>query len=141
MSKNKIFTDLKQKKIRSVARKFKLRLIVVFGSAVKNRFHQKSDLDIAVYLENPDISFKEFSALIEELQNIFPEREVDVSILNHADPLFLKKILESCELVYGNPQELAKLKIYAFKRYLDHKRFFEMERKYVEKFIKSNLLR
>ena len=64
---------------------------------------------------------------------LHPDHEVDVAIINHADPLFLKKISERCRLLYGSPRRLAELKIYAFKRYQDHRRYLDLEREYVQR--------
>jgi len=64
---------------------------------------------------------------------LHPDHEVDVAIINHADPLFLKKITERCRLLYGSPRRLAELKIYAFKRYQDHRRYLALEREYVHR--------
>jgi hypothetical protein len=43
--------------------------------------------------------------------------------------------------VYGDPRALEELKIYAFKRYQDHRRFFAMERAYVERFLRERAVR
>ena len=53
--------------------------------------------------------------------------------MNHADPLFLKKILERCQLLYGSPRVLAELRMYAFRRYQDHRRFLALEQAYVKR--------
>jgi len=58
---------------------------------------------------------------------------VDLAVINRADPLFLKQILEPCRLLYGAPRTLAELKMYAFRRYQDHRRFLAMEREYVRR--------
>jgi len=58
---------------------------------------------------------------------------VDLATLDRADPLFLKKVLESCRLLAGSPRRLAELKIYAFKRYRDHRRYLPLERQYVDR--------
>jgi hypothetical protein len=55
-----------------------------------------------------------------------------MAILNHADPLFLKKVVERCRLLYGSPQRLERLKLFAFKRHQDYRRFLDLERRYVE---------
>jgi hypothetical protein len=60
-----------------------------------------------------------------------------VAILNRADPLFLKKITEHCRLLYGPPRAFYEFKIYAFKRYQDHRRFLAMERDYVARKIRT----
>ena len=69
--------------------------------------------------------------LVTDLQALVPGRDVDVALINGADPLFLKKITERCRLLYGSPSALHELKLYAFKRYQDHRRFLAMERAYV----------
>jgi hypothetical protein len=58
---------------------------------------------------------------------------VDLATLDRADPLFLKRVLESCRLLAGSPRRLAELKIYAFKRYQDHRRYLPLERAYVDR--------
>lgn len=65
------------------------------------------------------------------MQRVFPDREVDLAVIDHADPLFLKKILENCRLLYGDPRRLQRLRIYAFKRYQDHRRFLDLERAFI----------
>lgn len=112
-------------------------MLLLFGSAVSGREHTDSDVDLGLLLKNPNLGYRERAALQSELQQMFPEREVDLAILNHADPLFLKKVTERCMLIYGDTSELQSLKMYAFRRYQDHKRFLEMERRYV----KSHLAR
>ncbi|HEY7675694.1 MAG TPA: hypothetical protein VIG69_01380, partial [Candidatus Methylomirabilis sp.] len=69
------------------------------------------------------------------LQRHFPDRDVDLALINRADPLFLKKITDQCEILYGPMEELHRLKIYAFKRYQDHRRYFEMEGRFVDRFL------
>lgn len=106
-------------------------LLLQFGSSVTGKVHARSDLDLAALLDRPKISLRARAALLHDLQALFPDHEVDLAILNHADPLFLKKIMESCRLLYGDPRRLQRLGIYAFKRYQDHRKYFEMERRYV----------
>ena len=71
--------------------------------------------------------------LVEDLQALNRGRDVDIAILNRADPLLLKQITDHCELVHGALRDLYELKIYAFKRHQDHRRYFEQERRYVER--------
>jgi hypothetical protein len=92
-------------------------------------------VDIAVLLNSPQISFEEHADLLGDLQQVFPEREVDLALINHADPLFLKKITDNCQIIYGPVERLHHLKIYAFKRFLDHQKYFDMERRYAAKYL------
>lgn len=121
--------------LKDIAKKHGVALVLKFGSSVTGREHPGSDLDIAVLLDRSTITFQEHLELLQSLQPLFPDRELDLALINHADPLFLKKITENCELLYGAPEKLQALKIYAFKRYQDHARFFEMERRFAEKFL------
>ncbi|HJU06025.1 MAG TPA: nucleotidyltransferase domain-containing protein, partial [Nitrospiraceae bacterium] len=108
-------------------------LILQFGSTVTGAVHPRSDVDLAVLLQDGHPSLHKLAEIHHGLQECFPEREVDLAVINRADPLFLKKIMERCKLVYGSTRDLQELRIYAFKRYQDHRRFLEMERRYVER--------
>jgi predicted nucleotidyltransferase len=115
----------------AVARKHGIVLLVQFGSSVTGRVHPRSDVDLAVRLARPPDSLGALAELIHDLQRLFPDREVDVALLHRADPLLLRKITEACRLLYGSPRALHELKIHAFKRYQDHRRFLDMERRFV----------
>lgn len=127
-------TEDQRKRIADIAARHSLDVVLLFGSRVTGREHALSDLDIAIRTTGADLGYSGYARLLEDLQEVFSGREVDLSFINHADPLFLKKILEHCELLYGDAAKLQELKIYAFKRYQDHRRFFEMERAYAKRF-------
>ena len=116
----------------NIARRHGIELLLQFGSMVTGQVHPRSDLDLAVPFDRPIVSFEELADLRFELQRLNPDREVDLAILNHADPLFLRKITERCRLLHGSPRRLAELKIHAFKRYQDHRRYLALEREYVD---------
>jgi len=124
--------DPGKEEIAPIAEKHGMILLLRFGSSVKGTLHARSDVDLAVLLERLPSSLAEHSDLLEDLQRLFPEREVDLAFINRADPLFLKKITEACHLLYGSPRVLQELKIYAFKRYQDHRKYLDLERRYVE---------
>ena len=117
--------------LRELAQRFRIRLILQFGSTVTGRTHDRSDLDLAVKLDSADVSLQTVLEMQEALQTQFPGREVDLAILNRADPLFLKKILESCRVLFGTPQDLARLRLYAFKAHQDFLPYLELERRHV----------
>jgi uncharacterized protein len=117
--------------LEALARRRGIRLLLQFGSSVTGRLHAGSDVDLGVLLERVPESLHEFGDLAADLQALVPGREVDLAVLNHADPLFLKRVTEEAVLVYGSRRAFQELKIYAFKRYQDHRPYFEMERAYV----------
>jgi predicted nucleotidyltransferase len=126
--------------IESIAARYGLDMVLLFGSAVTGKGeHRRSDVDIAVRHKHRAIGFKEYADLLHELQQLFPEKEIDLSLMNHADPLFLFKITENCRLLFGDPRQLLELKIYAYKRFQDHRRYFNLERAYVNRFLKETV--
>lgn len=118
-------------RLEEIARTHGILLMLRFGSTVSGHTHPRSDLDIAVLLRRPALSFEELAELTHDVQALFPGQEVDLAVINHADPLFLKKITEHCSLLYGTPGRLLELKCYAFRRYQDHRPYLAMERDYV----------
>lgn len=66
-----------------------------------------------------------------DLQPLSPGREVDVAVLNHADPLFLNQVMESARLLFGSNRRFHELRLKAFKQYQDHRPFLALERAYM----------
>jgi predicted nucleotidyltransferase len=108
-----------------------IRLLLQFGSTVTGLVHARSDVDVAVLLERSRQTLAERGAMVHDLHALFPDRELDLAVLNHADPLFLKQVMDTARLLYGEPAELRRLQLLAFKRYQDHRKYFEMERRFV----------
>jgi predicted nucleotidyltransferase len=126
--------QMPQEDLERVASKRGIQLLLEFGSRVTGRTHPKSDVDLAVWLARPSLSLRELVDLQLELEALHPGvRDVDVAIINHADPLFLRRITEQCRLLYGSPRRLAELRMYAFRRYQDHRRYLPLEREYVHR--------
>jgi len=124
-----------QEDLKDIAQKHGIVLVLKFGSSVTGRMHLRSDVDLAILLDRSTITLQEHAELLQSLQPLFPDRELDLALINHADPLFLKKITDNCELLLGPPERLQALKLYAFKRYQDHRRYFELERQFAERFL------
>jgi predicted nucleotidyltransferase len=114
-----------------IARTHGIRLLLQFGSTVTGHVHARSDVDLAVLLDRPSLTLEARAALVHDLQALFPGVEVDLGILNHADPLFLKKVTDTCRLLQGTPAELRRLQLLAFRRYQDHRKYFDLERRFV----------
>lgn len=76
-------------------------------------------------------TFAPHADLIADLQALSPGREVDLTLLNRADPLLLHQVMERGRLVYGSPRRFDELRMLAFKRYQDHRPYLAMERAYV----------
>ena len=72
-----------------MARKRGLSLVVLFGSVAANAARPDSDLDIAVKFGEGDPGLPRILEVQAEISGLFRGREVDLSVLNRADPLFL----------------------------------------------------
>lgn len=126
------------KPIDEIAERYGVVLILQFGSTVTGKTHAQSDLDLAVLVGGAPLSFEDQLSLEAGLEALHPGRPVDFVDLNRADPLLLKKVTESCRLLYGEAQKLHELKILAFKRYQDHRKFLDMERAYVDRSVRES---
>lgn len=120
-----------QHALEKIAKRFGITLILQFGSSVTGNTHARSDIDLAIQRSGASLSFRDHAELTHDLQALFPTHEVDLALVDRADPLFLSKITEACRLLYGDPKALQRLKIYAFKRYQDHRRYLDLERRFV----------
>ncbi len=127
--------EIPREQLTRLAESFGIRLLLLHGSVASGQEHPGSDVDFAILLKERDKDYSRMAELHCELQRLLPHREVDLTSLNEADPLFLKKIMEKCRLVYGQPAEFYSFKMYAFRRYQDHKRFLAMERAYVSRIL------
>jgi predicted nucleotidyltransferase len=114
-----------------VAAKHGVIMVLRFGSSVTGKMHEKSDIDLAVQVERMPASLESYTDLLHDLQQLYPDQEIDIAFINRADPLFLKKITDACQLIYGSVRDLQRLKIYAFKRYQDHRKYLALEQRYV----------
>lgn len=119
--------------IGKIAQRFGLRLILQFGSTVRGMTHDRSDLDLAVQLNSFPVSLQTILEIQEALQVQFAGNEVDLVIVNRANPLLLQKIVESCRLLFGTPQDFARLRLHAFKAYQDFRPYLELEGRYVSR--------
>lgn len=116
-----------------VARRHGIALLIRFGSTVTGQTHSRSDADLGVLFDRLPQSLDEELRVIADLHAMGKGRPVDVAVLNRADPLLLKQVTDHAVLEYGTPERFAAFQRYAFKRYHDHRRFFDMEREYVER--------
>ncbi len=128
---------MEQKQLESIAREYGVVLLVQFGSTVSGREHARSDVDLGALLTDPAPSLRTLAALGADLQPLYPGRRIDLALINRADPLFLKKITEHCRLIYGTSRRLHELKMYAFRRYQDHRRYLALERAYVDRALRA----
>ena len=124
-----------KEKIKKIAEKFNLELVMLFGSRARGNYRADSDFDIAIKAKRK-INLQEELALIYEFSKIFSEK-IDLSIIK-PDPLLLHNISEDAILLFGSQDDFMKFKLYAFHCYNDYIPFLKKEADFVKKQI-SNL--
>lgn len=126
-------TDKQKKNINQLARKFGLKLAILYGSKAGGVTNQESDLDLAVMAETkPDLRL--FNQLYRAFSEIFQGEAVDVRFLNDADPLFLMQVVKNGCLLAGSRADFSELKIQANRRYIDDgRKYFP----YLEQLLKN----
>ncbi|MBP9669777.1 nucleotidyltransferase domain-containing protein [Candidatus Woesebacteria bacterium] len=113
-----------------IRQKYDLGLILLHGSQVSGDTHAKSDVDIAVLSKDRSKNLDSY-VLTSDLNEVFGVDSVDVTVLNHANPLLLKTVTDNAKLLSGTTTELFKLKLKAFHAYNDYLPYLKMESDFV----------
>ena len=110
-------SDSQKKDIESIAVKYGLRLLVLFGSQARGEANKKSDVDIAYSsYKNMDIAKENLMSL--DLYSVFGTSKLDLVNLSNASPLLLKRItnegiaLYEAEMSFFNNLYLYAMNIY-----------------------------
>ncbi len=111
----------------------KVEFALIFGSILKEHFNEESDIDVAVYLKQPPVNWRERLELQVELSTHFSQ-ELDLVILNSSDIIITMQVLANGELLINNdPHKFIRFKAQKLSEYPD----FKMSRKIIE----DNMLR
>lgn len=120
--------------LEAIARRHGVALLLQHGSTVSGPTHAGSDLDIAALFDRTP-GLRERAALDADLAAAFPGQRVDLAVLDHADPLFLDRVMRKARLLAGSERRFAELRLYAFHRYQDFRRFLPLEGRHVDRFV------
>lgn len=115
-----------KERIVKVAKKFNLKLILLFGSQAERKTHKESDVDLA-FLAEKKLSFEQEILLNTAFCNIFGTDRVDTVNLRTANPLLKHEIAKNYQLLYGTKEDLFEFKALAFKVYINHLPLLELE--------------
>ncbi len=77
----------------------------LYGSAARGDMREDSDLDIAVFLQDPEDDPLLDANISLELEEI-AGRSVDVRIINHAPAIFINQVLKDGKLLYSQDDQL-----------------------------------
>jgi len=123
-----------------VCERFGVMFVVMFGSRTKGMARSDSDMDMGVWLRTAPISAERELDLIRALVLATHEGNLDVVVLNHADPLLGYHVVRDGVLLYERESgTFDRYRLWAWKRYLDTEKFRQLESEYVSAFLAGEI--
>lgn len=124
--------NIDKKKIEQLGKKHNLKLLILHGSHAKGTAIDRSDIDIGILGKNK-IGFDEFHKILNDFEGIFGDK-FDPAFLNNAEPMICYQVALSGQPLYeGAKGAFANFKIQSIGRYLDTKKFRDMEKAYIKR--------
>ncbi len=115
------------KYIEQIAVKYRIALVYLFGSRAKNTESKLSDIDIAVFLENPSRNINQkdmILGLIYDFAQLFGSDKIDLLLLNKASLAIQFEVISKGKILYqANSQKRYSYEERVVKLYLDFKKF------------------
>jgi predicted nucleotidyltransferase len=125
--------------LQDLVKKYKIRLMVQFGSTVNGFIHQESDIDIA-YLNREILDLTEEGQLVLDLADVFkfPLDKIDLVRIKFASPLLLKEIFTQGKLLYQENNTLFdQFRIYSGRLFEESRPIFENNARVLQEAVKS----
>lgn len=133
---HEIINQLKSK-LDMIVSFYNIKLLYVFGSYAKNKNNKKSDLDIAVLLDSqydPIIKLN----IIGDLVEIFNREDIDLVILNNANPVLRHQIIKHGKVLYMDSEETkVNFEVKSLKEYMDMEHFRKTQMKYINQWFRT----
>lgn len=127
----------KRQALHSFCKRYHVALLILFGSIASGTHHRHSDVDLAIQTSTGTSISK--LHLIQELESIFYQRQIDLTIITKdTDPLLLFEIFSSGLLLYENTRGLFENnRLKAWHLYQDTKPLRRFEKTYITKRIRA----
>ena len=103
MKTNHIKVELPKEKIADFCRRYHIRKLAVFGSALRKDFRPDSDLDVLVEFDPGHTPGLAFFGMEQELSELLG-RKVDLNTPQFLSPYFRDKVLAEAEVQYSEPR-------------------------------------
>ncbi len=124
--------EANKEKIKEIAQKYGLEMILLFGSQVNGRAKLDSDVDIA-YSAKKLFSTNEKIDLNNDLCDFFKKDIVDQVDIKNANPLLLYEISQNSKMIFGKEINYIKFKTRAFRVFIDSKSLFKLKESLIRK--------
>lgn len=125
-----------QEKLEGFCQKHNLKLLVLHGSYAKGKATDKSDIDIGILSQEKIDSSKYFN-ILRDFSEIFGDK-FDPVFLNGAEPMISYHVALAGKPLYEKAKGIfANFRIQSIGRFLDTKKFRELEKYYIKKAIRK----
>ncbi|MEK7377041.1 MAG: nucleotidyltransferase domain-containing protein [Candidatus Margulisiibacteriota bacterium] len=123
-------------KIKGICGKYGIDLLIIHGSYSKGTHTKDSDIDIGILGISKKIKGN-YSEIIKSFSGVFGDK-FDPVFLNGAEPLITFQVAMNGKVLYEREKGLfGYFKVKAIGRYLDSKKFRDLERNYIKSAIKG----
>lgn len=125
--------------INIIMKNYKIKLIYIFGSYFKEKNNKNSDLDIAVLLED-DFNHMDKLSLIGDFSDIFKRDDIDLIILNSANPVLRHQVIKYGKIAYMKNEDVkVNFKVKVLSVYMDMEPFRRTQMKYINEWVKNKV--
>lgn len=130
-------TEQIKPKIKKLAEKHHLSLVVLFGSQATGKIHSQSDTDIA-FLSRERMDLIDVSKMTMDFSKELGLGNLELVDMKNASPLLLKQVAQKSILLYEKELSLfADFKIYAYKRFMEAKPLLDLRELSLSKFLQK----
>jgi predicted nucleotidyltransferase len=132
-----------KEKLKKYAPEKGIKFIILFGSQATGNVLKESDFDLAVLTtkEKSISTLDNYNDVLDFLKGALEisDYKIDLTNLNKANPFLRYEVISSGILLYGDEDEYAGYRAFAFKEYIDSRSLFDLEKFLVKK--RQRLLR
>lgn len=133
---NEVVNILKNN-LNDLIEKYDIKLIYIFGSYAKGKNDKNSDLDIAVLLEKGYNPLDKLS-LIGDFTDIFKRNDIDLVILNDANPVLEHQVIKYGKLAYLKDEDVKVFyEVRVLKEYMDMEYFRNTQMEYIKQWAEN----
>lgn len=126
---------MKAPTLQFISKKYRIKLLILFGSRARKEHRLTSDRDIA-FLSAEPLNFKTRLKLMGDLETHFRDT-IDLVDLRDANPLLLGCIAKDAQKLYGRRDLFFQELVNAQKQYLDFEPYFKLEEKTIRSQIRT----
>lgn len=124
-------------KIKDLAEKYHLSLVVLFGSQATGKTHSLSDVDFA-FINEGVLGPADIAKMQAEFSEKLKIKNLEMVGLKGAHPFLLKQVAQNSVVLYEKKRSLfAEFKIYALKRFIEDKNLLDLKKLSLDRFLQK----